>query len=68
MLAKSVDDLELSVRAKRCLERLGLRTLGDVASRSEAELMAAKNFGVTSLMEIKQQLANFGLSLRKLEE
>jgi DNA-directed RNA polymerase subunit alpha len=68
VLNKSVDDLELSVRARRCLERLGLRTLGDVSSRTEAELLAAKNFGVTSLTEIKQQLANFGLSLRALEE
>lgn len=68
VLSKSVDELELSVRSRRCLERLGLRTLGDLASRTEAELMAAKNFGVTSLNEIKQQLAAYGLSLRTLEE
>jgi len=68
VLAKSVDELELSVRSRRCLERLGLRTLGDLASRTEAELLAAKNFGVTSLNEIKQQMAHLGLGLRKLDE
>ena len=68
MLNRSVDELELSVRARRCLERLGLRSLGDLSSRTEAELMAAKNFGSTSLMEIKQKLAAYGLSLRQLEE
>ncbi|MCG3180271.1 MAG: DNA-directed RNA polymerase subunit alpha [Phycisphaerae bacterium] len=68
VLARTVDELELSVRARRCLDRLGLRTLGDVASRTEAELMATKNFGVTSLQEIKRQLAAHGLSLRKLED
>lgn len=68
VLARSVDELELSVRARRCLERLGLRTLGDLASRTEAELMAAKNFGATSLSEIKQKMADLGLSLRRLEE
>jgi DNA-directed RNA polymerase subunit alpha len=68
VLSKSCDDLELSVRARRCLERLGLNTLGEVASRTEAELLATKNFGVTSLNEIKQQLTVFGLALRRLEE
>lgn len=68
ILNHSVDELELSVRSRRCLERLGLRTLGDLASRTEAELMAAKNFGTTSLSEIKEQLEVHGLSLRSLEE
>lgn len=68
VLGKGVDELELSVRARRCLERLGVRTLGELANRTEAELMATKNFGVTSLDEIKLQLAEHGLSLRNLDD
>jgi DNA-directed RNA polymerase subunit alpha len=67
ILNKSVDELELSVRARRALSRLGLGTLLDVVSKTEAELLGCKNFGVTSLNEIKDRLVNYGLSLRKLE-
>ncbi|NLF31297.1 MAG: hypothetical protein GX591_10475 [Planctomycetes bacterium] len=57
-------DLELSVRARRALDRLGILTLGDLAARSDSELLSCKNFGQTSLNEIKQRLAEHGLSLR----
>lgn len=67
ILNKSVDELELSVRARRALLRLGLQTLLDVVSKTEAELLGCKNFGVTSLNEIKDRLSTYGLSLRKLE-
>ena len=67
MLNKSIDDLELSVRAKRCLIKLNLRTIGEVIGKTEAELLGCKNFGVTSLNEIKDRLSGYGLSLRKLE-
>ncbi len=67
MLNKSVDDLELSVRARRCLSRLNIRTFGELISKTEAELLGCKNFGVTSLNEIKERLTGFGLSLRRLE-
>jgi DNA-directed RNA polymerase subunit alpha len=68
VLSKSVADLELSVRSRKALQRLNINSLGELASRTEDELLGCKNFGQTSLNEIKQQLASFGLGLRKLEE
>src|SRR3954466_480413 len=65
---KPVADLELSVRSRKALQRLNIATIGELASRTEAELLGCQNFGQTSLNEIKQQLATFGLGLRKLEE
>ena len=68
ILNKSVGDLELSVRSRKALQRLNINSLGELASRTEDELLGCKNFGTTSLNEIKQQLGTFGLNLRKLEE
>lgn len=67
LLSKPVDELPLSVRSRKALERLNIRTLGDITARTEAELLGCKNFGVTSLNEIKQCLSGYGLSLRQLE-
>jgi DNA-directed RNA polymerase subunit alpha len=66
--SKSVADMELSVRSRKALQRLNINTLGELAGRTEDELLGCKNFGQTSLTEIKQQLATFGLNLRKLED
>jgi DNA-directed RNA polymerase subunit alpha len=66
-LNRTIDDLLLSVRAKRCMEKLNIRTLGELLCKTEAELLGCKNFGVTSLNEIKRGLAKYGLSLRTLE-
>lgn len=63
MLHKPVSELELSVRARRCLQRLGISTIGDLIQRSEPELLATRNFGLTSLSEIKGRLTELGLSL-----
>lgn len=63
LLTKPVSELELSVRARRCLQRLNIDKLGDLIQRTEAELLATRNFGVTSLNEIKVRLGEFGLSL-----
>jgi len=68
VLQKTVADLELSVRSRKALQRLNINTLGDLAARTEAELLGCKNFGQTSLNEIKQQLASFGMGLRKLDD
>jgi DNA-directed RNA polymerase subunit alpha len=68
VLNKMVADLELSVRSRKALQRLNINTVGELAGRTEAELLGCKNFGQTSLNEIKQQLGTFGLGLRKLEE
>lgn len=63
VLTKAVSELELSVRARRCLQRLNIVTLQDLIQKSESELLATRNFGQTSLTEIKSRLAEFGLSL-----
>lgn len=68
MAAKSVADLELSVRSRKALQRLNIQSIGELASRTEDELLGCKNFGHTSLNEIKQQLGAMGLGLRKLED
>ena len=67
LLNKTVEDFEMSVRVKKCLYRLNIHTIGDIVSRTEAELLGCKNFGVTSLNEIKQKLSALGLSLRSLD-
>ncbi len=66
VLGKPVDELDLSVRARKALDLLNIQTLGDLVSRTEAELLGIKNFGATSLDEIKQKLTAMGLSLRTL--
>ena len=67
LLQKPVEDLELSVRSRKCLQRLNVRTISDLVGKTEVELMGCKNFGVTSLNEVKQQLTELNLSLRRLE-
>ena len=58
-----IADLELSARSRKVLERLGIETLGDVSRLTEEKLLGCKNFGETSLNEIKQILQRYGLSL-----
>jgi DNA-directed RNA polymerase subunit alpha len=58
-----VSDFELSVRSRNCLQKMGIHTLGDLARCTEQELLASKNFGETSLVEIREMLASKGLSL-----
>jgi tetratricopeptide (TPR) repeat protein len=67
ILNKSVDDLQLSVRARKCLQKLNMYTLRDLTQKTEAELLGCKNFGVTSLNEIKKAISNLGLSLRSID-
>ncbi|MBC7835014.1 MAG: tetratricopeptide repeat protein [Phycisphaerales bacterium] len=67
VLAKSVIEMNLSVRARKALQLLNIGTIGDLVSHTEAELMGVKNFGATSLTEVKQKLVEMGLSLRTLE-
>lgn len=68
VLGLPVSDFELSVRSRNCLQKMGIHTLGDLARTSEAEILASKNFGETSLSEIKDMLASKGLSLGMLTE
>lgn len=58
-----VTDFELSVRSRNCLQKMGVRTLGDLTRTTEAELLASKNFGETSLIEIREMLHSKGLDL-----
>ncbi len=58
-----VSDFELSVRSRNCLQKMGIMTLGDLARCTEQELLASKNFGETSLVEIREMLASKGLTL-----
>jgi DNA-directed RNA polymerase subunit alpha len=67
LLNKPIDDLQLSVRSRKCLQKLDIRTLDDLTRRTDAELLGCKNFGVTSLNEIKKAIGNLGLSLRTLD-
>ncbi len=63
ILSVPVTDFELSVRSRNCLEKMGIMTLGDLTETSEQELLASKNFGETSLVEIRDMLVSKGLEL-----
>jgi DNA-directed RNA polymerase subunit alpha len=62
-LDKSVDELELSVRSANCLQNANIRFIGELVQKTEAEMLKTKNFGRKSLKEIKEILAEMGLSL-----
>jgi DNA-directed RNA polymerase subunit alpha len=62
-LAVSVNEIELSVRAANCLNNANIMTVGELAQKSEAEMLKYRNFGKKSLNEIKAKLAELGLSL-----
>lgn len=62
LLNHSVDELELSVRSSNCLRDAGIRTLGDLVRKTEAEMLKYRNFGRKSLQELVDILADMGLS------
>ena len=63
LLEIPVTDFELSVRSRNCLRKMNIRTLGDLTRTTEAALLASKNFGETSLSEIKEMMTSKGLRL-----
>ncbi|MFN0244062.1 MAG: DNA-directed RNA polymerase subunit alpha C-terminal domain-containing protein [Planctomycetota bacterium] len=63
-----ITDFELSVRARNCLNKMNILTLGDLVKQTEAELLSYKNFGETSLTEIKEILGSKGLRLGMARE
>ncbi len=63
LLDTPVTDFELSVRARNCLKKMNIRSLGDLLRTTEAELLGYKNFGETSLLEIKEMLTARNLRL-----
>ncbi len=64
MLAKPIGDLNLSVRARKCMTKLGIQTLGELLNRTGDELLECKNFGVTSLNEVREKLRELSLKLK----
>jgi len=64
LLSKSISELNLSVRARKCMTKLNIQTIGELVRRSGDDLMECKNFGVTSLNEVREKLAEIGLKLR----
>ena len=67
VLEKPITDLELSERSRRCMERMGIKTIGELVARTPEELLASRNFGRTSLAEVTEKLARLGLTLRQPE-
>ena len=68
-LNRSVEELELSVRSYNCLKNANISTIGELIQKTEAEMLKTKNFGRKSLNEIKEILAQMGLSLgMKIDE
>ncbi len=59
-----IESLELSVRSYNCLKREGIHSVGELVSRSEADLMDIRNFGQKSIDEVKEKLASMSLSLK----
>lgn len=68
-LNKPIDELELSVRSYNCLKNANIQTIGELVTKTEAEMLKTKNFGRKSLAEIKEILAQMGLSFgMKIDE
>ena len=64
LLGTSISELNLSVRSRKCMTRLGIVAVAELVQRTPDELLSAKNFGVTSLNEIRAKLGELGLKLR----
>jgi DNA-directed RNA polymerase subunit alpha len=62
-----IEELELGVRSYNCLKREGIQTVGDLVSKTEAELLNIPNFGKKSIDEVREKLASRGLGLRSEE-
>lgn len=63
MLAKSVEELELSVRSSNCLKNANIKTIADLVTKSEVDMLKYRNFGRKSLNEIKEVLTEMGIGL-----
>jgi DNA-directed RNA polymerase subunit alpha len=64
LLAKPITELNLSVRARKCMTKLAIQTLGELIQRTGDDLLECKNFGVTSLNEVRERLNELGLKLK----
>jgi DNA-directed RNA polymerase subunit alpha len=63
-MALPIEELDLTVRSYNCLKREGIHTVGELTSRSEADLMDIRNFGAKSIDEVKAKLVGLGLALK----
>ncbi|MCI7239551.1 MAG: DNA-directed RNA polymerase subunit alpha [Anaerococcus sp.] len=63
-LDMTIEELDISLRSFNCLKRAGMHTVGDITKVSESDLKSIKNFGKKSLTEVKEKLAELGLSLK----
>jgi DNA-directed RNA polymerase subunit alpha len=63
-LALPIEELDLTVRSYNCLKREGIHTVGELVSRSEADLLDIRNFGAKSIDEVKAKLVGMGLALK----
>ena len=63
-LALPIEDLDLTVRSYNCLKREGIHTVGELISRSEADLLDIRNFGSKSIDEVKAKLVSMGMELK----
>jgi DNA-directed RNA polymerase subunit alpha len=61
---RPISDLNLSVRARKCMVRLGINTIGELMRKTGDDLLECKNFGVTSLNEVRAKLDPMNLKLR----
>ena len=64
-LEMTIEELDLSVRSYNCLKRAGINTVQELTDKSEADMMRVRNLGRKSLEEVKNKLADLGLSLRQ---
>src|SRR6187549_170721 len=63
-LALPIEDLQLTIRSYNCLKREGIHSVGELVARSEADLLDIRNFGAKSITEVKEKLAELGLTLK----
>ena len=66
-LTTPISELDLSLRSRKCMERLGISSIGDLCDRTADELLGSRNFGRTSLAEVTEKLTRYGLTLREPE-
>lgn len=68
LLELPIEELDLSVRSYNCLKRAGINTIEELTRKTEEDMMKVRNLGKKSLQEVKEKLANLGLSLRASDE
>ncbi len=64
LLSKPIGDLNLSVRARKCMSKLNIQTIGDLLKHTGDELLECKNFGITSLNEVRDKLSELSIKLK----